>query len=172
MVNQVKQKEKHVDVLVNNSGIAEGRSSVEVGSEEGGAQKLSDELFGEDQNLWEEVYRTNVIGHFFTAAALIPLLSTSTANRPGHSGTIINISSISGITRTSLVMLRAWLERAQAHQTSSPSLEPPEARAIGRAWLRPGLLGITCLHPRAALSIISSRAQALGLGFQKCKPEP
>ncbi|ESK88500.1 short-chain dehydrogenase [Moniliophthora roreri MCA 2997] len=62
MVNQVKQKEKHVDVLVNNSGIAEGRSSVEVGSEEGGAQKLSDELFGEDQNLWEEVYRTNVIG--------------------------------------------------------------------------------------------------------------
>ncbi|ESK88499.1 short-chain dehydrogenase [Moniliophthora roreri MCA 2997] len=100
MVDEVKKKEKHVDVLVNNSGISEGTSSVELGSEDKGAQKLGDELWNEDQKAWEDVYRTNVIGHFFTTAALIPLLSASSSNRPNHTSSIINISSISGITRT------------------------------------------------------------------------
>ncbi|KAK7041440.1 hypothetical protein VNI00_009306 [Paramarasmius palmivorus] len=100
MVDEVKMKENHVDVLVNNSGISKGSSSVEVGSEEDGAKKLGDELWNEDQKDWEDVYRTNVIGHFFTTAALIPLLSATSTSRPGYTGSVINISSISGITRT------------------------------------------------------------------------
>ena len=37
--------------------------------------------------------------YFFTAAAFLPLLSA--AARTGHTGTVINVSSMSGITRTS-----------------------------------------------------------------------
>ena len=37
--------------------------------------------------------------YFFTSAAFLPLLSA--AAREGHTGTVINISSMSGITRTS-----------------------------------------------------------------------
>ncbi|TRM68727.1 hypothetical protein BD626DRAFT_395007 [Schizophyllum amplum] len=96
LVEAVKKTGQGVDVLVNNAGISEGSSSVEKGDES--AEALSKELMSEDMASWENVYRTNVTSHFFTSAAFIPLLSS--ANRPGHTSTIINISSISGITRT------------------------------------------------------------------------
>ncbi|KAI4527135.1 NAD(P)-binding protein [Schizophyllum commune Loenen D] len=97
LVEAVKRDSKSVDVLVNNAGVSEGTSTVEKGDES--AEALSKELFSEEISQWEDVYRTNVIGHFFTSAAFIPLLSAAT--RPGHTGTVINISSMSGITRTS-----------------------------------------------------------------------
>jgi NAD(P)-dependent dehydrogenase (short-subunit alcohol dehydrogenase family) len=61
LVQEISSKEKWVDVLVNNAGISEGTSNVEAGDES--AQKLSEELFNEDQASWENVYRTNVVGY-------------------------------------------------------------------------------------------------------------
>ncbi|EJF62268.1 NAD(P)-binding protein [Dichomitus squalens LYAD-421 SS1] len=96
LFNEISKNEKHVDVLVNNAGISKGTSSVEKGDET--AQALKEQLWNESLSDWEEVYRTNVIGYFFTSAAFVPLLSA--AQRQDHTGTVINISSISGITRT------------------------------------------------------------------------
>jgi len=60
LVEEVRQKEDHVDLLVNNAGISRGTSEVEKGHEDGTA--LAQELYAEDLSLWEVVYRTNVIG--------------------------------------------------------------------------------------------------------------
>jgi NAD(P)-dependent dehydrogenase (short-subunit alcohol dehydrogenase family) len=60
LVEEVQQKEDHVDLLVNNAGISRGTSEVEKGDEDGTA--LAKELYAEDLSLWEDVYRTNVIG--------------------------------------------------------------------------------------------------------------
>ncbi|PCH40769.1 NAD(P)-binding protein [Wolfiporia cocos MD-104 SS10] len=95
---EISKHEKQVDVLVNNAGIDGDNSTVEKGDESVSA--LQRELWKEDVSMWEDVYRTNVIGYFFTTVAFLPLLS-ATSFRTGHSGSVINISSISGITRTS-----------------------------------------------------------------------
>jgi len=94
---EIGSKEKKIDVLVNNAGISLGTSDVEKGRES--AEALQEELWAEKQENWEAVYRTNVIGYFFTTVAFLPLLSA--ANSPGHTGTVINVSSISGIMRSS-----------------------------------------------------------------------
>jgi len=91
--------EKNIDVLVNNAGVSLENSEVEKGDES--AEELSKELFSENFEKWEEVYRTNVIGHFFTTAAFIPLLAATSSVHQGRTAAIINTSSMSGITRTS-----------------------------------------------------------------------
>ncbi|EMD40343.1 hypothetical protein CERSUDRAFT_130104 [Gelatoporia subvermispora B] len=97
LANELSKHEKHVDVLVNNAGVSLGTSSVEKGDE--GAEALQRELWSENPADWEQVYKSNVIGHFFTTVALTPLLAA--AQRPDHTACVINISSMSGITRTS-----------------------------------------------------------------------
>ncbi|KAF8827792.1 hypothetical protein HHX47_DHR4000128 [Lentinula edodes] len=99
LVEEVEGREKNIDVLVNNAGISLGTSQVEKGDES--AKQLSEELFGEDLVKWEDVYRTNVIGHFFTTAAFIPLLAATATVHPGRTAAVINTTSMSGITRTS-----------------------------------------------------------------------
>jgi NAD(P)-dependent dehydrogenase (short-subunit alcohol dehydrogenase family) len=99
LIQEVSKQEDHIDLLVNNAGISEGTSTVEKGDES--AKALSMELFGEDQASWENVYRTNVIGYFFVTTAFLPLLHATSSGRSQHTGSVINISSMSGITRTS-----------------------------------------------------------------------
>ncbi|KAG2156348.1 hypothetical protein DEU56DRAFT_231454 [Suillus clintonianus] len=98
LVQEITKNEDHIDLLVNNAGISEGKSAVEKGDES--ANDLSTELFGEDQASWENVYRTNVIGCFFTTTAFLPLLHASSLGKSQHTGSVINITSVSGITRT------------------------------------------------------------------------
>lgn len=50
---------------------------------------------------WTSIYQTNVVGPFFMSTAFLPLLQKATERQHGYSGTIINISSISGLVRIS-----------------------------------------------------------------------
>ncbi|KAF8901260.1 hypothetical protein CPB85DRAFT_1227996 [Mucidula mucida] len=98
LVERVKTLEDHVDVLVNNAGISGETSEVEKGDES--AQGLYDELWKLTEEDWLQLYKTNVVGHFFTATAFLPLLAAASKAHPNHTGTVIDISSMSGITST------------------------------------------------------------------------
>ena len=94
---EIESKEKCVCILVNNAGIAPGKTEVKGSSEE-----LVNKLFdGTTEQEWLDVYQTNVVGPFLMSTAFLPLLEKSTESHPGYSGTIINISSISGHIRIS-----------------------------------------------------------------------
>lgn len=45
---------------------------------------------------WNKIYQVNVSQCYFMTTAFIPLLQKATENTPSWSGTVINISSISG----------------------------------------------------------------------------
>lgn len=49
---------------------------------------------------WDDVYRTNVSQCYFMTTAFLPLLQKATEKQHGWSGTVINISSISGRVKT------------------------------------------------------------------------
>ncbi|KAK0186693.1 hypothetical protein F5146DRAFT_1066920 [Armillaria mellea] len=82
LVNSISKEEGHVDILVNNAGITSQTAQVEKGDIS--AKELGTELC-----------------HFFTATAFLPFLSAASNIRPDHTGNVINISSMSGITATS-----------------------------------------------------------------------
>merc|ERR1712093_768590 len=71
LVKEIESREKHLDILINNAGIA------------------------------GNTHRTNVPQLFFMTVAFLPLLQKSTEAQHGYSSTVINISSISGIVQSS-----------------------------------------------------------------------
>ncbi|KAI6130275.1 hypothetical protein EDD16DRAFT_1689653 [Pisolithus croceorrhizus] len=97
LVDEIGKDESQVDLLVNNAGISKASSEVEKG--EHSVEALAQELFNEEPRHWEDIYKTNVIGPFFVSAAFLPLLHAA-SKKSHHTGSIINISSISGITHT------------------------------------------------------------------------
>jgi NAD(P)-dependent dehydrogenase (short-subunit alcohol dehydrogenase family) len=50
---------------------------------------------------WTNLYTTNVVGPFLMTTAFLPLLQKSTELHHGWSGTVINITSVDGLKRTS-----------------------------------------------------------------------
>jgi len=99
-VKEIESKEKCVCVLINNAGIS-GNNQLSEGST---GEEFKKNLF-EPENAtfenWEEVHRTNVASIYFMTAAFLPLVEAATKHNPGYSGTIINITSISGLTNQS-----------------------------------------------------------------------
>ncbi|KAH7930696.1 NAD(P)-binding protein [Leucogyrophana mollusca] len=82
LVQEIEKHEDHVDLLVNNAGIVGEYNALQRG-----------------HVWWENVYRTNVIGYFFAATAFLPLLHAAARPHSSYTASIINISSIAGITR-------------------------------------------------------------------------
>jgi NAD(P)-dependent dehydrogenase (short-subunit alcohol dehydrogenase family) len=101
-VKQISEKEKYINLLVNNAGV----TSVNYGPSgfpQGSVDEISKKLFdsqGFDE--WTWIYKVNVASYFFTSVAFLPLLTAArdTAGFP-EAGNILNISSISGITKES-----------------------------------------------------------------------
>jgi len=97
--DEISSKEKYLNILVNNAGIAGPTNETEKAAES--AEALAAELWKNEFDDWQKVYATNVTGYYFMSVAFLPMLSKATQSNHGHSGTIINISSISGILNSS-----------------------------------------------------------------------
>jgi NAD(P)-dependent dehydrogenase (short-subunit alcohol dehydrogenase family) len=93
LVKGIESREKCLCILVNNAGIAPGKTDTSVGSAEE-LKKILLEPTSEKE--WLDIYQTNVVGPFLMSTAFLPLLQMSTETHKGYSGTIVNISSISG----------------------------------------------------------------------------
>jgi len=92
--------EQHLDILVNNAGISTGSTNTEAGS----AEALKKELFENESATfadWDDIFRTNVSSIFFMTTAFLPLLDAGSNKTRGWSSTVLNITSISGMVKTS-----------------------------------------------------------------------
>lgn len=100
LVNEISFREKCLCVLINNAGINSHTQTTESKT----AEELKKNLFDDPEQTfddWTKVYRTNVPQLFFMTSAFLPLLQNATSINPGYSGTVINITSISGIVKSS-----------------------------------------------------------------------
>ncbi|KAI9663631.1 MAG: hypothetical protein M1821_007121 [Bathelium mastoideum] len=100
LVAELEKREHCLCMLVNNAGIAGATHKPEGDT----AEEVRANIFdpeNQDFSMWEDVYRTNVGQIYFLSTALLPLLQRSTERHPSWSGTILNITSISGTVKRS-----------------------------------------------------------------------
>jgi len=100
LYEDLSSKEERLDILINNAGISTSTFQTESKT----AEEMKKNLFDNEEATfedWESVYRTNVSQCYFTTTAFLPLLQKATGKSHGWSGTVINISSMSGIVKTS-----------------------------------------------------------------------
>lgn len=64
------------------------------------AESVSKWMVRDGPEAWNTAYGGNVPSHHFMTAALLPLLKKARENIPGHSSSIVNISSAAAITKT------------------------------------------------------------------------
>ena len=101
LVKTISQKEKFVNLLVNNAGV----TSVNYGEKwtpSGDPKEVSERMLSyQDFNDWTSIYKVNVASIYFTSIAFLPLLCAAREFGYLEAGNILNISSISGITKES-----------------------------------------------------------------------
>lgn len=123
LYEEIASKESHLDILINNAGIELNTTQTEADS----AKEFSVNLFNDDDetfDTWTDTYKTNVASLYFMSIAFLPLIQKSTDHHHGYSGTIINISSISGIVKTAQHHFAYNASKAAAiHLTSMLSSE-------------------------------------------------
>jgi NAD(P)-dependent dehydrogenase (short-subunit alcohol dehydrogenase family) len=100
LVQEIESKEQCLCILINNAGIAGNTHQTEAKT----AEEMKKNLFDDESSTiddWVNTYRTNVPQLFFMTIAFLPLLQKASDQHHGYSGTVINISSISGIVQAS-----------------------------------------------------------------------
>ncbi|KAK4505896.1 hypothetical protein PRZ48_003861 [Zasmidium cellare] len=100
-VKFISQKEKWVNLLVNNAGA----TSVDYGpngAPKGSVKEISETMLNNQSfDDWTSIYKINVASYYFTSAAFLPLLVAAREQGYAEAGSILNVSSISGITKES-----------------------------------------------------------------------
>ena len=97
LAEEVESREKYLSILINNAGIEATGKISPTGKN---AEEFRDNLFhseGQEVENWTAEYKPNVAQLYFMTGAFLPLLSRATDHQKGISGTVINITSISGI---------------------------------------------------------------------------
>ncbi|SLM40768.1 short chain dehydrogenase reductase family [Lasallia pustulata] len=98
LVKELSSKEKHLDILINNAGISGANQSPEGKTPEEFSKNLFDPENATFED-WETTYRTNVAQIYFMTTAFLPLIAKAAEHQRGYAGTVINTTSISGITK-------------------------------------------------------------------------
>lgn len=100
-VRAISEKEKFINLLVNNAG----QTSVNYGDKwtpQGDPKEVSEKMMNyQDFDDWTSIYKVNVASIYFMSIAFLPLLCAARDHGFEEAGNILNISSISGITKTS-----------------------------------------------------------------------
>lgn len=99
LVKEIESREECLCILINNAGV----SSSSVSTESSSASEMKKNIFDSESVTledWTNTYATNVASQYFMTTAFLPLLAASTARHHGWSGTVINISSISGLVKS------------------------------------------------------------------------
>jgi len=100
-VAAIAAREKCVNLLVNNAGVT-SENYGEKGMPTGDIKTISEAMMSDqDFEDWTSIYSVNVASYYFCSAAFLPLLTAARDNGYSDAGSIINISSISGITKES-----------------------------------------------------------------------
>ncbi|ODN84509.1 hypothetical protein L202_00441 [Cryptococcus amylolentus CBS 6039] len=97
----IESKEKFVNVLINNHGVS--LPVPNINEPEQTAEGLAKKMF-EDESFesWTDGYRINTASYYFTSFAFLPLLAAAkTVGGFSEPGNIVNLASMSGITKTS-----------------------------------------------------------------------
>lgn len=100
-----------------------------------------DDLEGLTEEIWEQTYRTNVMGSFFNIRAAVPTMKL------GGGGSIVNVASLAGILPLGSSIAYAASKAALIHMTKAlakvlgPSIRVNAVApgAIDTRWLRDGL---------------------------------
>jgi NAD(P)-dependent dehydrogenase (short-subunit alcohol dehydrogenase family) len=95
LYDEISSREKCLCILVNNAGVAGSTYQQEAASPEEAKKNLFDAKEATFEE-WEQVNRTNVAQIYFMTTAFLPLLAHSTERHEDYSGTVINITSVSG----------------------------------------------------------------------------
>ncbi|TIB75585.1 hypothetical protein E3Q23_02345 [Wallemia mellicola] len=96
----VNEREDHIDLLVNNAGVT--TVNAQLDAEDNTGQAISKRMLEQNFDDWLGPYAVNTASMYFTSvsAAFLPLLMATQDHR-GVSGNIVNVTSMSGITKTS-----------------------------------------------------------------------
>ncbi|KAI1841481.1 hypothetical protein JX265_009952 [Neoarthrinium moseri] len=94
-VERISQQESHINVLVNNAGVWAGRPSAKP---QDGPEAYGKAMFDEGiEDGWQRAFLTNSTAPYLVTAAFVPLLAKAQGSTTGKAGSVINISSSSGM---------------------------------------------------------------------------
>jgi len=104
-IKHIEGKESYVNLLVNNAGIPGYKNAFATSADPITPHSVSRALFYEsDMKIWEDSMMINNASMFFMAAACVPLLcAAKDHSKTKTPGSIVNVSSMSGITKQSQV---------------------------------------------------------------------